>query len=118
MQKSPSSKRIELKDPEFKNNYRYVAIIEGCGGYVLRSKFFNLEELQDTTKAPKGCILMDDIWISGHLSRRGIEKIQIPTSKRKSLLQTNVLAIPNDRLELNNKMLKYFSSDWLDKDFI
>ena len=115
---SSSSKRIEFKYSDLKNNYRKVAIIEGCGGYCLRSKFFNLQELQDTANAPKGCILMDDVWISGHLSRHGIEKIQIPTSKRKSLLQTNILAIPHDRLELNNKMLQYFSADWLEKDFV
>ena len=108
---SPSDKRI-------KKGNRRVAVVEGCGGYCVRSRYFDLGALEDISKAPNGAIIMDDIWISGHLSRQGVSKIQIPTSKRKSLFQSDIVAIPSERLNLNNKMLEYFSQDWKEEELV
>jgi hypothetical protein len=102
---SPSDKRI-------KTGQRRVAIIEGCGGYSLHPKYFNIRDLKSLSGAPEGAMRMDDIWFSGHLSRRNIEKIQIATKPRHSLPQATIPAIIGPRVELSDTLLDFFSKDW------
>ncbi len=89
-----------------------VAIIEGCGGYSLRPKHFNIETLKSLDGAPDNAMRMDDIWFSGHLSRRNIEKIKIATSRRHGLPQSMEAAITGPRETLSNALLDFFSGDW------
>ena len=99
-------------DKAIKAGSQKVAVIEGCGGYTLRPGFVSAEELCDLTNAPKRAHFDDDIWLSGHLSRAQIEKFQIPTGKRKSLVNTIESAISGDRAQLQTDVMKHFKSDW------
>ncbi|HJW38920.1 MAG TPA: hypothetical protein VJ420_09920, partial [Candidatus Udaeobacter sp.] len=58
-------KASELRQPEA------VAVITGCGSYLIQPRFFD-ESLWDYSQAPKGAFYMDDIWISGCLTRHGV----------------------------------------------
>ncbi len=102
---SPSGRRIKL-------GRRRVAIIEGCGGYSVRPKHFNIEILKSLNDAPNNAMRMDDIWFSGHLSRRGIEKIKIATGRRHGLPQSMEAAITGPREALSDALLDFFSEDW------
>lgn len=106
----PSDRRI-------KKGERRVAIIEGCGGYCIRPCFFDLEALTSYADLPPGAIRMDDIWISGHLSRQQIEKVQIPCGKRYSLPQAQEPAISGPRVEISNYLLDYFAADWAESEY-
>lgn len=99
-------------DKALKSGSQKVAVIEGCGGYTLRPSFVSPEILIDLTHAPPRAHFDDDIWLSGHLSRAQIEKIQIPTGKRKSLINTIESAISGDRAQLQTEVMEYFKSDW------
>ena len=107
---SPSDKRI-------RSGERRVAIIEGCGGYSLRPRHFDIKDLKSLKGAPDGAMRMDDIWFSGHLSRRNIEKIQISTKPRHSLPQATVPAITGPRVELSDALLDFFSKDWHSEEY-
>jgi hypothetical protein len=56
-----------------------VAVITGCGSYFIQPGFFD-SALWDYSGAPPGAFYMDDIWISGHLDRRGVKKYVVPAS--------------------------------------
>src|SRR2546423_1101232 len=60
---------------------------------------------------------MDDIWISGYLSRRGIDRHVIPAAKmmRTVLRQRWTLSlheVPNGRQFNNNATIKFFQDSW------
>jgi hypothetical protein len=55
----------ELREP------RPVAVITGCGSYLVRPRFFD-QSLWDYSEAPSVAFHIDDIWISAWLSRRGV----------------------------------------------
>src|SRR5262249_60545041 len=58
---------------------KQIAVITGCGSYLIQPRFFD-ESLWDYSTAPAGAFYMDDIWISGCLERRGVERYIIPAS--------------------------------------
>ncbi len=99
-------------DKAIKSGSQKVAVIEGCGGYTMRPHFVSVEQLIDLTNAPQRAHYDDDIWLSGHLSRMKVEKIQIATGKRKSLVNTIESAISGDRAQLQTDVMEYFKSDW------
>lgn len=96
---------------------RRVAIIEGCGGYAIRSRHLDVVALKNTDQAPNGALRMDDIWISGHLSLRGVEKWQIPVGLRRSLPSALRPVIVGPRAELSNQLLDYFASSWKAEEY-
>src|SRR4030095_2633180 len=59
---------------------RRTAVITGCGSYLIQTRFFDAQ-LWDYSAAPAGAFYMDDIWISGCLDRRGVQKYIVPTSR-------------------------------------
>src|SRR6266446_831658 len=63
----------ELREP------RRAAVITGCGSYLIQPGFFD-ESLWDYSRAPRGAFYMDDIWISGCLNRRDVERYVVPAS--------------------------------------
>ena len=100
----------ELREP------RRVAVITGCGSYLIQPRFFD-ESLWDYSSAPRGAFYMDDIWISGWLSRRGIERYVVPASvmMRKVLRQRRTLSlhdVPNGRQHHNNDVIAFFRDTW------
>src|SRR5437763_14375328 len=63
----------ELREP------RPVAVITGCGSYLVQPRFFD-ESLWNYSGAPQVAFHIDDIWISGWLSRRGVNRYVVPAS--------------------------------------
>lgn len=111
------SESIE-SDKALKSGTRKVAVIEGCGGYLLRSNHLDWKLLLDLENAPKRALFDDDIWFSGHLSKAGVDKIQIPTGKRKSLINSQKgTAISGDRRQLQSDLMLFFKNDWRDYEY-
>ncbi len=103
-------------DAAIKSGTRRVAVIEGCGGYTLRPQFIKLEKLKNLSQAPRRSFFDDDIWLSGHLSCEKIEKYQIVSGKRKSLVNTIESAITGDRALLQTEVMNHFKNDWLPEE--
>lgn len=104
-------------DATIKKGSRRVAVVEGCGGFTLRPHFVKVTQLKDLTGAPVRSFFDDDIWLSGYLSREKIEKYQIVTGKRKSLINTIESAISGDRGQLQTDLMRHFKNDWLPEEF-
>ena len=93
-----------------------VAVITGCGSYLIKPRFFD-ERLWDYSSAPDGAFYMDDIWISGCLDRRGIEKYIIPTSRMMKTVNRQrwtmtLHDVPNGRRHNNNEAIEFFADSW------
>ena len=99
-------------DKAIKSGMKKVAIVEGCGGYSLRPKFVDVKALKNKDGAPARAYYDDDFWLSGHLSRRHIEKFQIVAGRRKSLANTTASAITGDRAQLQTDLMAFFKNDW------
>jgi hypothetical protein len=101
---------VDLQKPE------RVAVITGCGSYLIQPRFFD-ETLWDYSAAPEGAFYMDDMWISGCLDRRGVQKYVIPASRmmRTALRQLGTMTlhdIPKGRRYSNNETIAFFSKNW------
>ena len=99
----------ELREP------RPVAVITGCGSYLIQPRFFD-ESLWTYSVAPQVAFDIDDIWISGWLSRRGVKRYVVPASAMmKSVLRqrwtVSLNKIPG-RQKLNNQIIAFFSDAW------
>jgi hypothetical protein len=100
----------ELREP------KRVAVITGCGSYLIQPRFFD-ELLWDYSGAPRGAFYMDDIWISGCLSRGGVERYVVPASAmmRSVLRQRRTLSlhnVPDGRQYHNNETIMFFQDTW------
>jgi len=100
----------ELRQPQ------PAAVITGCGSYLIQPRFFN-ESLWDYSKAPDGAFYMDDIWISGWLSRRGVKRYVVPASAmmRSVFRQRRTLSlhdVPEGRQYHNNETIAFFGDTW------
>lgn len=100
----------ELRQPQA------AAVITGCGSYLIQPRFFD-ESLWDYSKAPDGAFYMDDIWISGWLSRRGVKRYVVPASAmmRSVWRQRRTLSlhdVPNGRQHHNNETIGFFKDSW------
>jgi Glycosyl transferase family 2 len=99
----------ELREP------RAVAVITGCGSYLIQPRFFD-ESLWDYSVAPQIAFPIDDIWISGWLSRRGVKRYVVPGSAMmRSVLRqrwtVSLNKIPG-RQKLNNEIIASFRDAW------
>jgi hypothetical protein len=100
----------ELRQPQ------PVAVITGCGSYLIQPRFFD-ESLWDYSNAPDGAFYMDDIWISGWLSRSSVKRFVVPASAmmRSVLRQKRRLSlhdVPQGRQYHNNEMIAFFGNTW------
>jgi Glycosyl transferase family 2 len=101
---------VDLQSP------KQTAVMTGCGSYLIQPRFFD-ESLWDYSTAPSGAFYMDDMWISGSLERRGVEKYVIPASAmmRTALRQLGTMTlhdVPNSRRQHNNETIGFFSDNW------
>jgi hypothetical protein len=101
---------VDLRAP------KQTAVITGCGSYLIQPRFFD-SSLWDYSSAPKGAFYMDDMWISGCLERRGVEKYIIPASAmmRTSLHQLGTMTlhdVPRGREHNNNETIAFFGGNW------
>lgn len=99
----------DLREP------RPVAVITGCGSYLIQPRFFD-ESLWDYSVAPQIAFHIDDIWISGWLSRRGVKRYVVPASAMmRSVLRqrwtVSLNKIPG-RQKLNNEIIAFFRDTW------
>ena len=99
----------ELREP------RPVAVVTGCGSYLIQPRFFD-ESLWDYSVAPQVAFVIDDIWVSGWLSRRGVKRYVVPASAMmQSVLRqrwtVSLNKIPG-RQKLNNEIIALFRDDW------
>ncbi|MEY2530131.1 MAG: hypothetical protein QOI96_216 [Verrucomicrobiota bacterium] len=93
-----------------------VAVVTGCGSYLVQPRFFDAQ-LWDYSAAPAGAFYMDDIWISGCLDRRGVEKYVVPASAmmRTARQQSGTMTlhdVPKGRRHNNNEAIAFFSDTW------
>src|SRR5947207_5798980 len=99
----------ELHEP------RPVAVITGCGSYLIQPRFFD-ESLWNYSAAPQVAFDIDDIWISGWLSRRGVKRYVVPASAMmQSVLRqrwTVSLNKIHGRQKLNNEIIAFFRETW------
>src|SRR5436190_2516950 len=99
----------ELREP------RPVAVITGCGSYLIQPRFFD-ESLWNYSVAPQVAFVIDDIWISGWLSRRGVKRYVVPASAmmksvRRQRRTVSLNKIPG-RQKLNNEIIAFFRDAW------
>ena len=95
---------------------RRVAVITGCGSYLIQPRFFD-SALWDYARAPASAFYMDDIWISGQLDRRGVEKFAVPCSRmmrtvHRQARTMSLHRVPRGRTYHNNEVVKYFRETW------
>lgn len=93
-----------------------VAVITGCGSYLIQPRFFD-SALWNYSEAPVSAFYMDDIWISGNLDRRGIEKYVVPASAmmRTVRQQSGTMSlhrVPRGRTYHNNETVEFFRDTW------
>jgi len=93
-----------------------VAVVTGCGSYFIQPRFFD-ERLWDYSSAPDGAFYMDDIWISGCLDRRGVEKYIVPTSRMMRTVNRQrwtmtLHDVPDGRRHNNNEAIAFFADSW------
>src|SRR6476660_346521 len=103
-------KASELRQPEA------VAVITGCGSYLIQPRFFD-ESLWDYSQAPQGAFFMDDIWISGCLTRRKVQRYVVPASAmmrsvRRQRRTLSLHDVPNGRQHNNNETIAFFGDAW------
>jgi hypothetical protein len=103
-------KASELRQPEA------VAVITGCGSYLIQPRFFD-ETLWDYSGVPKGAFFMDDIWISGCLARRKVQRFAVPGSAmmrsvRRQRRTLSLHDVPNGRQHNNNETIAFFEDAW------
>ena len=100
----------ELREPQ------PAAVITGCGSYLIQPRFFD-ESLWDYSQAPQGAFYMDDIWISGCLTRRNVKRYVVPASAmmRSVFRQRRTLSlhdVPDGRQYYNNETIAFFGKTW------
>lgn len=101
---------VQLREP------RQVAVMTGCSSYFIQPRFFD-ERLWDYSGAPDCVFYMDDIWISGSLDRRGVEKYVVPTSAMMRTVNRQrwtmtLHDVPNGRKHNNNQAMIFFADSW------
>jgi hypothetical protein len=93
-----------------------VAVMMGCGSYLIQPRFFDAQ-LWDYSGAPPAAFYMDDIWISGCLDRRKIDKYVVPASAmmrtvRRQRGTMTLGEVPNGRRQSNNEVIRFFADTW------
>ncbi len=102
-------------------SFRPVDMLQGLSGYLVRPRFFDLEELTDYSHAPDAAFFVDDVWISALCK---VPKYVVPARragypgrKRKQFYRETSLGRVNrgggDVNKRNNTiMLRHFASRW------
>lgn len=104
------------KKPE--KGYERVAIIQGCGGYLLKPEYIDHQQLKAILTLTGDSIKQDDVWISGLLSQANIPKYRVPIKGRHGTINTLTASITGDRVDPFNTMLHYFKEAWHEDEFI
>jgi len=93
-----------------------VAVITGTASYLIQPRFFD-SALWDYSNAPASAFYMDDIWISAHLDRCGVEKYVVPASRmmRSVRAQSGTMTlyhVPKGSVRSNTEVIRFFRDTW------
>jgi hypothetical protein len=93
-----------------------VAVITGTASYLIQPRFFD-SALWDYSNAPAGAFYVDDIWISAHLDRRGVDKYVVPASQmmRSVRAQSGTMTlyhVPKGSVRTNTEVIRFFRDTW------
>ena len=115
---------VPVKSTRTKKLYQ-TDIIQGYSGYLIKPRFFDLDELKDYSGVPEQLKLVDDVWISAHAN---VPKFVLPLSRycysplsTRGYFNTNSLSLLNNRKERdedrhNSIGIKYFKDRWMVSD--
>lgn len=107
--------------PRYENRSKertQVAIIQGCGGYLIQPNYFNLDQLKAILTLPGDSVKQDDVWISGLLSQSNISKFRVKVGKRSGTINTLNASITGARVPPFNFVLRYFKDAWQAEEFV
>lgn len=95
---------------------RRVAVITGTASYLIQPRFFDAR-LWDYSISPSSAFYVDDIWISGWLDRRGIEKYVVPASAmmrtvREQWGTMTLYDVPKGSVRSNTEAIRFFRDTW------
>ncbi|HZR78617.1 MAG TPA: hypothetical protein VFA58_05375, partial [Chthoniobacterales bacterium] len=95
---------------------RRVAVITGTAGYFIQPRFFDAT-LWNYSHAPESAFYVDDIWISGYLARRGIERYVVPASSMMRSVRAqsgtmNLYNVPKGSVRSNTEVIRFFRDAW------
>lgn len=109
--------RVYRKDTSIKQPMR-VDCLQGAASFAVRPKLFD-DRVFNFENAPKEAFFVDDIWISGNLSRTGSAVYVIPAPFRfgrfVSLRQSTKFGLSttvNATHDNNNGLYRFFENDW------
>lgn len=93
-----------------------VDVITGTAGYLIQPRFFD-SRVWDYSNAPESAFYVDDIWISGCLGQRKVEKYVVPASSmmRSVRAQSGTMTlydIPKGSVRSNSEVLRFFRDAW------
>ena len=104
-------------------NFYQVDIIQGYSAYLIKPRFFDLDELKNFSSAPKQVRFVDDVWISAH-SR--VKKFVFPMNRfcyspffsKGTFKSTSLAKINNhnreDYRDRNNSIaIAHFKGQWM-----
>ena len=106
-----------------------VDVLEGYRGVLTKARFWDQKAVLDYSQAPKQAFYVDDSWLSGHLARRGIDRLAFKYNQETTLSandaygkiwvanhvggkdQNNSLSTRADFVEANQVTAKHFWDD-------
>ncbi|MDW3210406.1 MAG: hypothetical protein R8N23_11090 [Reichenbachiella sp.] len=104
------------------NDYYPIDIVQGYSGFLIRPRFFDLEELKNYPEEPIALKYVDDVWVSAHAKA---PKYVLPSRrfcytpfwktdffKANSLASINNHGKENDEDRNNSIALRYFKDKW------
>lgn len=88
-----------------------VAVIRGNCGFAVRPSHFDQRLWTEMSSAPPGAVIMDDVWISGHLARRHVLKFVVPLGQdqvNRNPRFTNITPLDHDlNLKFDAELFAY-----------
>lgn len=81
-----------------------ISVLEGVSGCAYRRGFFS-DDFLEYGQAPKEAFFNDDVWISGRLAQKGIERIVHPSETEFYVDQKMPGALSADKLEVARRIL-------------
>lgn len=104
------------------NDYYPIDIVQGYSGFMIKPRFFNLDQLTDYPDEPKAVRFVDDVWVSAHAL---VPKYVFPSNRfcyipfwTEGFFKSNSLASINnhgkerDEDRNNSIALRYFKDEW------
>ncbi|MFY0627131.1 MAG: hypothetical protein JXR07_12600 [Reichenbachiella sp.] len=105
------------------SDYYKIDIVQGYSGFMVKPKFFDIDELTNYPEEPRAVKFVDDVWVSAHAKA---PKYVFPSNRfcytpfwTESFFKSNSLASINnhgktrDEDRNNSIAIKYFKEKWV-----